>query len=137
MVSLAVFPYHLLAYSLVFRYEEEHLDKLSKLPGWLRTTRYELIDSLKTGMGKDPATNAAPRFLTLYGMSTSYFDGYKFFISEALAAEFTEEGKDVLSSDQLKEANETPRAKEILAACDITERMWKLCRAWPNTAHKS
>jgi hypothetical protein len=36
-------------------YDEEHMEKIGKVPGWLRGRRYKLVDGLDLGGGKGPS----------------------------------------------------------------------------------
>lgn len=85
------------------RYNEEHLDTFSKIPGWLRTSRYLLDDSLVTGKGKEPQANKhKARHLVIY--------------------EFSEQGSDPTSSQEFEDAVSTPYAKTILSKTTVVGR---------------
>ncbi|KAL8286214.1 hypothetical protein RQP46_004702 [Phenoliferia psychrophenolica] len=48
---------------------------LEKVPGWRRTHAHKIYDSLRTAFGKDPVTNDAPKFVTIYEFDDeSYVD---------------------------------------------------------------
>jgi len=97
-------------------YEKEHLDLLRKVPGWIRTQRVKVIDSLKTSAGHDPIPNGAPKYVTVY--------------------EF--ENGDYIKTPEFEAAVSTPWANKVMTPDLVIEmRQWKLYRAWPNTAPKA
>jgi len=97
-------------------YAKEHIDMMKKIPGCIRIHRYQVIDSLKTGAGKDPVQNGSPKFVAVYEFDNNNYPK----TPEFEAGTGTAWSKSVMGS---------------AVALDI--RLWKLYRSWPNTAPKA
>jgi hypothetical protein len=47
-------------------YAEEHMDAISKVPGWLRGRRYELVSSIELAGKADKNTPSAAKYLSIH-----------------------------------------------------------------------
>lgn len=45
--------------------------ELESAPGWVRTHRHKVYDSLITGKGKEPGQNVSPTYVTVHGQCLS------------------------------------------------------------------
>ena len=89
-------------------YEEEHVPMLAKCPGWLRTSRWELVDARDPRKWDVEQTGFA-KFLTLH----EWVDA------------------DVLyASPEVKDATTTPWRDKIIPRCDAKTEERRLWRLW-------
>ena len=88
-------------------YEQEHISMLSKCPGWLRSSRWELMDA------RDPRTWEEQKGIARY-----------------LALHEWEDADAVLTSPELKAAMATPWRESTVKRTDQRTREMRLLRLW-------
>jgi len=94
-------------------YNDEHLALLAKVPGWRRTLRYQVVDSLKTSVGKDPVSGGSPQFVAIYEFDNG----------------------DYPTTQELKDATTTAWAKKHMGGSLALEvRRWKLSKSFESLA---
>lgn len=91
-------------------YEDEHVPLLAKCPGWLRSSRWELVDARDPReSGSDAVQTGFARFLTLH---------------EWEAADV------VYASPEVKDAITTPWRDRVIPRCDAKTEERRLLRLW-------
>ncbi|KAH8923826.1 hypothetical protein BT69DRAFT_1241783 [Atractiella rhizophila] len=99
-------------------YKEEHIGMMAKIPGWRRTFRYKITDSLLSQTGKEDESGKAPQYVAIYEFE--HLDPETFPKDEAF--------QQAISTDWAKKTMGSLQAREM--------GFWKLYKDWPNTSKK-
>ena len=91
-------------------YEEEHIPMLAKCPGWLRSSRWELIDA------RDPRKSNG--------------DGEQAGFARLLTLHEWEDADVLYASPEVKDAVTTPWRDKIIPRCDAKTEERRLLRLW-------
>ena len=90
-------------------YEQEHIPMLSKVPGWLRSSRWQLTDARDPRRWEEVQTSNVAKYLALHEV---------------------EDADAVYASEQLQAAVSTPWRNEVIAGCDKVKEEGRLLKLW-------
>ena len=92
-------------------YEDEHVPLLAKCPGWLRSTRFELVDS------RDPRDTASSAGNTAN-------------VSKYLACHEWQDERVVFASEEFRHATSTPWREKIMQSVDKATEERRRFKLW-------